>query len=476
MSAPAEVRETHIGLVLLAGGRAYKAKKPVRTAFCDFSTVELRRAAIARELELNSRLAPDVYLGTAELTGAGETEPVLVMRRMRESARLSTLVRSGADVRTHLRRTARLLAAFHAGAARGPAIRAAGSAEALWQRWLANVTEMEPYREAPLPGDVLDDVRRLAERFVAGRGPLLARRGERVVDGHGDLLAEDVFCLDDGPRVLDCLDFDDRLRFVDGLDDVAFLAMDLEHLGAPDAAEQLLDDYAEFSADPAPMSLRHHYVAYRAGVRAKVACLRHAQDGRRDTADEARAQLRLAHDHLRRGEPRLALVGGLPGTGKSTLAGALADLTGAVLLSSDRLRKEQAGLAASVSAAAEFHEGLYDAAHTDRTYDELVARAEALLHEGESVVLDASWTDARHRGRAADVAGRTESRLVQIECTAPPALAAERIRTRHDTVSDATPRIALALAEVAAPWPEAVPVATTSPPEVCACLAHDLWR
>ena len=99
----------------------------------------------------------------------------------------------------------------------------------------------------------------------------------RVVDGHGDLLADDIFCLDDGPRVLDCLEFDDRLRWLDGLDDAAFLAMDLERLGAPDLAARFLDWYAEFAGDPAPASLRHHYVAYRAFVRAKVACLRYDQ-------------------------------------------------------------------------------------------------------------------------------------------------------------------------------------------------------
>ena len=108
------------------------------------------------------------------------------------------------------------------------------------------------------------------------RDPLFAARAQagRIVDGHGDLLADDIFCLDDGPRILDCLDFDDRLRWVDGLDDAAFLAMDLERLGAPELAEQFTGWYAEYSGDPAPTSLRHHYAAYRSLVRAKVDFLR----------------------------------------------------------------------------------------------------------------------------------------------------------------------------------------------------------
>ena len=133
------------------------------------------------------------------------------------------------------------------------------------RRWAANVAEVRA--EPPvLPVDLVDAVDRLSGRFLAGREPLFTDRGTqgRIVDGHGDLITDDVFCLDDGPRALDCLEFDDRLRYVDGLDDVAFLAMDLERLGRPDLAEAWLDAYVEFSADPAPSALRHHYVAYRA--------------------------------------------------------------------------------------------------------------------------------------------------------------------------------------------------------------------
>ena len=99
----------------------------------------------------------------------------------------------------------------------------------------------------------------------------------RAVDGHGDLLADDIFCLDDGPRILDCIEFDEALRLGDGLSDVAFLAMDLEHLGRPDLAQRFLDAYREATADVWPSSLEHHHVAYRAQVRAKVAAIRAAQ-------------------------------------------------------------------------------------------------------------------------------------------------------------------------------------------------------
>src|SRR5690606_19188507 len=269
--------------------------------------------------------------------------------------------------------------------------------------WRDSFAQVRPFRGEVLDDELVGEIERLTEDFLSGRRPLFDDRiaTERIVDGHGDLLAEDVFCLDDGPRVLDCIEFDDRLRWLDGLDDAAFLAMDLERLGAPHLAERFLNWYVEFAADPAPASLRHHYVAYRAFVRAKVACLRHAQSGDPSAARDAATHTALTARHLRAGEVVLILVGGLPGTGKSTLAGRLADRLGAVLLRSDRLRKELSGIAPETPAAAPYGEGIYGAEWTERTYRELLARAERLLGHGESVVIDASWTRDAHRRAAA---------------------------------------------------------------------------
>ena len=473
------IAETHAGLVVLVGDRAYKSKKPVRTAFLDFSTPDRRAAALRRELELNRRISPDVYLGLGRFSGPDQAaETVLVMRRMPADRRLSTLVLAGAPVQDALCDLARLMAAFHTRAGRGPGIAVDGAAVALGGRWRANAAELGCYRGALLPDGLVDEIDRLATRFVAGRAMLLARRcaDGRVVDGHGDLIADDVFCLHDGPRVLDCLDFDDHLRHVDALDDVAFLAMDLERLGRPDLGAAFLDAYAEFSGDPAPASLRHHYIAYRALVRAKVACLRHDQTGARADAEAAVRYAELAHAHLRRGAVRLALVGGLPGTGKSTIAGALADRCGAVLLSSDRVRKELAGLDPTESATAGFREGLYSAEHTEALYRQLLERADALLARGESVVVDASWTSSGHRGAAAALAARLSSDLIALECRAPAEVAAQRIRSRGAVASDATADIAVAMAAAADPWPDAVVVDTTATLDRCATDVVDAWN
>jgi aminoglycoside phosphotransferase family enzyme len=480
----ADVRETHIGVVFLLGDRAYKLKKPVKTGFLDFSTPQRRLAACRREVELNRRLAPDVYLGISSVSAvvdarlpgpADPEEHMVVMRRMPDDRRLSALVRADVPVGGHLRALARSVAAFHAAAARGPEITAEGGRDAVARRWAANVAEVRA-QPPVLPIDLVDAVDRLSGRFLAGREPLFTDRGtqRRIIDGHGDLITDDVFCLDDGPRALDCLEFDDRLRYVDGLDDVAFLAMDLERLDRPDLAEAWLDDYVEFSADPAPSALRHHYVAYRAFVRAKVACLRSLQ-GDPDAAADAHRYTELAWRHLESGAVRLALVGGLPGTGKTTVAGGLADRAGAVLLSSDRLRKELAGLGPDDDASAPYGESLYSPARTDEVYGELLHRAGALLARGESVVLDASWTRRRHRRAAEELARHTHSDLVLLHCTAPPEMARQRLVTRRRTASDATAAIATALAATADPWPEAGVVLTTGSVADSVDRATALW-
>ncbi|MDD7967912.1 bifunctional aminoglycoside phosphotransferase/ATP-binding protein [Actinomycetospora lemnae] len=459
--APAVV-ETHTAVLWFAGDRVHKMKKPVDLGFCDFTTLERRREACLREIALNRRLSPEAYLGLESLLGPDgmACEYLVAMRRMPAERRLAALVRAGEPVDDQLRTLARRLAAFHSTAARGPAVDREGTVDAARARWTGVLDGLRRHAGTILPADVVDHVAAAAGAFLDGRRALFERRCRegRVVDGHGDLLADDVFCLPDGPVVLDCLEFDDHLRYVDGLDDAAFLAMDLERLGNAGLAERFLGWYAEFADDPAPPALRHHLTAYRAAVRSSVTCVRVDQGG--EGAELARDLLDLAAAHLDDGRVRLVLVGGLPGTGKTTVAGGLADRLGATLLSSDRVRKEIAGLDPSTGAAADYGTGLYGAEHTAATYGELLHRAEELLGLGESVVLDASWTAAAPREAATALAARASAALTSLRCEAPRAVADERIRRRRGSASDATPLVAAVMAADADPWLEATAIDT----------------
>ena len=464
----AQVAETHAAVVFLAGDRACKLKKPVNLGFLDFSTPQARAAACAREVELNREFAPDVYLGVAELRGPdGQVcDHLVVMRRMPAARRLSTLVCSRAPVAGPLRQVARILAARHAKAARGPQIAEQGSRDALHSRWADNIEQTRAIQarlapREPLDPAVIEETERLALRFLAGRAPLFdARiRDGRIVDGHGDLLADDIFCLDDGPRILDCLDFDDRLRWLDGLDDAAFLAMDLERLDALALAEQFMAAYADYSGDPVPVSLRHHYVAYRAFVRVKIACLRvgtgrpgggfrGAPSGRGGAAAPAGGCGHPGRDRRPAGD-RQVRAGR---RGRRRL--------GFTVLNSDRIRKELAGLPAETSARTSYGSGIYTGEWTERTYAELLHRAAVLLAHGESVIADASFASARQRTAAVAAAAGASADLVQLRCTASRELAARRMSARTGAVSDADQAIADQMAAVAEPWPHATVIDT----------------
>lgn len=465
MTDPAQMHETHVSIVFLLGDRAVKLKKPVRYPFIDFSTRELREQACRREVQLNRRLAPDVYLGVADVVGPDGTvcDHLVVMRRMSDACRLSTLVAEHAASDDDMSQLARLLAAFHAGADTSANIAAAGRRDAVRARWEAGFAEIQPFVGTVLDPGIEEEIERLVHNYLEGREPVFESRiaHGRVVDGHGDLLADDVFMLPDGPRVLDCLEFDDGLRYGDVLADVAFLAMDLERLGAAELASRFLAAYRELSGETHPSSLEHHYIAFRAHIRAKVACLR----GDPQSANEARALLDIALTHLRRARVVLTLVGGDPGAGKSTLAAGIADHTGWAVLRSDEVRKDLAGIAHTDRVASNVGEGIYNEGATAETYAELLGRAQLLLERGQPLVLDATWGDARRRADAAALATATSSELVEIRCDAPAAVRERRVglRARRGIdASDATIEVARELGARADPWPTATTVDTSN--------------
>ncbi|HET9877012.1 MAG TPA: AAA family ATPase [Mycobacterium sp.] len=307
-----------------------------------------------------------------------------------------------------------------------------------------------------LPPDLIREVDRLATTFLSGRAALFAERIDdgRIVDGHADLLADDIFCLPDGPVVLDCLDFDDKLRYVDGIDDAAFLAMDLEYLGRRDLADYFLGRYRSLADDSAPAALQHFYIAYRAAVRAKTDCLRFVQrdDG---ASEDALRHLDIALEHLGAAAVRLILVGGGPGTGKTTLAHRLAERVPAQVISTDDIRRElqQSGVISGERGV--LNAGLYTAENVAAVYDAVLQRAQRHLRRGESVILDGTWADPQQRRRARELADATSASMTELVCTAPQRTATHRIETRTETASDATPQIAAALSARDDGWPEA---------------------
>ncbi|HRW38224.1 MAG: AAA family ATPase [Acidimicrobiales bacterium] len=454
------VVETHSSVLFFLDDRVYKMKKAVDLGFLDFTTVEARREACRQEVALNRRMAPDAYLGVAEVIGPDRKtmEHLVVMRRMPDAGRLTACIGRGEDVDGALRAIARQLAALHDHRAPDPAHDRLGSLSSVRARWVAGFEQLADLaEEGTVASHPLEArIEELVLRYLAGRASLFehrVRRG-RIRDGHGDLQAEDIFVVDDVPQVLDCLDFSDEYRWGDVLADAAFLAMDLERLGRPDLGERFLALHREFGADTWPPSLAHHYVAYRAHVRAKVGVLRAVQRGEAP-GGEVDELLALALRHLEQGRVRLVVVGGAPGTGKSTTAGALADELGAALLRSDEVRRRDDGRG-------------YQPAEVRRTYDEVLAEARRLLGLGEHVVLDATYRSAEERAAVRRLAADAAADLTELRCVLDPHEAARRVARRIEAggdASDATPEVALALAADFDPWPEAVELDTACAPD-----------
>jgi hypothetical protein len=462
----AQVRETHTGVVVLLGDKAYKAKKAIKTDFLDFATPAQRETACAHEVALNSRLAPDSYLGVAHFAGLGgvPAEPVVVMRRYADSTRLASLVKNDHPVHDHLEDIADKVARFHAETLRSAAIDSYGTVDAVSARWRQNLVELQRYADTVIPDKSLAEVARLSAQFIAGRGELFAERinSRRIVDGHADLLADDIFCMPGKTAILDCLEFDDKLRYVDSIDDAAFLAMDLEFLGRRDLGEFFLDAYSRCARDPAPEALKHYYIAYRAVVRAKVDCVRFAQ-GHAEACTDARRHMDIALEHLRAGTVQLIVVGGGPGSGKTTLSQGLAEQSGAEVISTDDVRRELEHTGAIAGAIGVLDSGLYAPDNVALVYDEVLRRAHILLSRGSSVILDGTWRDPVHRARARRLAGQTQSPIVELTCTVALGEASERIENRRATTSDATPQIAAAMSEQTSAPTAGHPIDTTRP-------------
>lgn len=476
-SPQTRVVETHISTVFLCGNRAYKLLKPVSMGFLDYSSEDARVEAVEVELELNRRISPRVYLGTADVVEHGRVvDRFLVMERLPDDRRLPVIL-TQPGYEAHLREIARVVARFHAGERPAEIAARVASRDGVWKNWADNFESMAPFVGSILEPRAFDRVRRLVRRYLEHRDKVFADRIESgmVRDGHGDLTADDIFCLDDGPQILDCLAFSEDLRISDVLADVAFLAMDLDRLAGPSAAKCFMDFYVEFSNEHHPASLAHHYVAYRAHVRSKVALLRFAQ-GDHSAAFEARVYHELCLRHLEYSAVRLVLVGGGPGVGKSTLANAMGDNQGWVVLNSDERRKDITGHGHEERTHSEFGQGIYSAETTERVYCELLDQAALLMSRGESVVIDATWPDAEMRARAREVAGQCGATITEIECVIENETAKRRIATRNrtgaDGASEATPATFDRSMTGRDPWPDAHRVSNEGTAEQA--LAHAL--
>lgn len=493
--------QTHISHVFLSATRVYKLRKAVRLGFLDFGTRAARNADCLREVELNRRLAPDVYLGVAALRRAegsfrvdppgdgiadASCEHCVVMRRLPDGRDALSLLARGALRLEQLDAVAERLARFH------EAHRLGRPAPFSAEEWLARITAPveENFRSLAEEGCEGIDPGQVARTSAAARGFLDERAGafeERrtqgmAVDGHGDLHLEHVFFETDAapPLLIDCIEFREDFRRIDAAADAAFLAMDLLYRGHPRLAARFLARYARDTDDYGLFRVIDYYVSYRAAVRAKVAAIAASEpelepDQRKAAAGSAARHLDLAERTLQGGRPAaLVLVAGVVGSGKSSAAEVLAESLGGVVVSSDRVRKRQAGLAPTARTGDRVDAGLYTAKRTEAVYRGLLERAAPVLDGGRVAILDATFSRATHRGAARRFAHERGLPLRIFETRCPPAFLRERLERRKRVgadPSDAGPEL---LQTSLARWE---PIAASSPEEHQVVDTHEPdWR
>lgn len=456
-----DVRQTHISVVFIADNVVYKIKKPVRLPFLDFSTLELRRHYCDEEVRLNRRLAADVYLGVSPVTqngsrvafeGAGETiDWAVKMRRLPEDATLEQRLLRGEIDADHLQALARRVAEFHAQAAASKHIATFGEFETVARNVRENIDAAKHGVGETIHQSVCDQLAQLTERSLGDLRSLIESRAARGMprDTHGDLHLDHVYLFpDQSPPadlvIIDCIEFNERFRFADPVQDMAFLVMDLKFHGRRDLAEAFADAYFNATGDDEGRRLLPLYVSYRAAIRAKVEGLELAEPEIPEAERAAALQRARGHWLLALGEleeplrrPCLVMVGGLPGTGKSTLARGIADRAGFQVIRTDVVRKELAGLESTAAAHSDYRGGIYTAEWTARTYAECLRRAEQLLFEGQRVIVDATFSEEEQRRQFLDAAVAWGVPSLFFLCEADPSVVKTRITARRGDASDA---------------------------------------
>ncbi|CAN5730084.1 bifunctional aminoglycoside phosphotransferase/ATP-binding protein [soil metagenome] len=453
--AAVEVIETHASIVFIAGDHVYKLKKPVDFGFLDYSTLARRRLMCQLEVQLNRRLAPNVYLGIEKLVLAGDAiqfgetgeafEYLVHMRRLPDEATLAALVDDDTIDERQIDDIASTIGRFHQRMLGSPEIDRWGRPAAIEQNVEENLEQIQPFVGRSIPSGAYERIASYARGFLTEQHGLLNQRvlDGMIRDGHGDIRSDHVYLLDD-VTIIDCIEFNDRIRYGDVATDVGFLAMDLDARNRPDLSDRLISAYVAASRlDVTPVL--DFYRSYRAVVRGKVASFQLDQDGLADSERtqilrEARRYFHLAYRYSTadRG-PRLILMSGLTGSGKSTLARELTRALPAAMIDSDTTRKQLAGVSPTDRESVGYGEGIYSKAMTGRVYLELLTRARRLLKRGQTVILDATYTRQDDRRKAQELALELGAQFLITRCEAPEEVTRSRLAEREgdpSSVSD----------------------------------------
>ncbi|MBK8970750.1 MAG: AAA family ATPase [Hahellaceae bacterium] len=450
------VLETHISWVLLTGDYVYKIKKPMNFGFLDFTTLDKRKFYCDEEVRLNRRLAPDIYLDTIAIYGSTESPrfvadgnpPIEYAVRMRQFDPSSVLTQAQHPAKELSRLLTQVMVAvarFHeTGCAVATLDQPFGSADAILAPVVQNFEQIQPLLQDAADLVLLEQIRTWSLKEHERLAPLMNERKHdgKVRECHGDMHFGNIAVVNQAPLVFDCIEFNEEFRWIDVINDVAFLLMDLDDRGESGLGCQLLNVYLEETGDYAGVALLNYYKAYRAMVRCKVALFTLGAPG---LSDAARAELAAkAHGYLELGvgytgaaKPFLCLTQGRSGSGKTTVSSHLLQRVSAIRVRSDVERKRLAGLTPLAKSGSAKDEGIYTAELTSLTYQRLLDLADALLDVGHSVIVDATFLKQAQRKPFLELASRRHIKTQIAACQVDEHVARQRLDERKKQGKDA---------------------------------------
>lgn len=443
--------ETHISWVLVSGEFAYKFKKAVRFDFLDFSTLEARHHYCDEELRLNGKLAPDIYLDVLAITGtidnpafSGNGTPIEYAVRMRafpQDALWSHRLENGLLRDTDMEGLAVTLARFHAGATVAAPDSPWCTPQALQSIADETLDEIDTLLEEDRHKSAASALREWEARQRAALQAIFLERRARgfVRECHGDLHGGNILTLDNRVEAFDCIEFNDRLRWIDVMNDIAFTCMDLRFRRRGDLAATFLNRYLELTGAVDGLRVMPYYEVHRALIRCKVALLRKAQCAPGSVAAmeamrEAVAYLEFAGERARPRQPAILIAHGFSGSGKSTVARSLVASIDAIQLRSDVERKRMAGIPATSHEAA--GSALYGADVTQQTYARLLSLARTVVESGWRVIVDATFLRRAQRAPFAALATEMGVPFVILDVRASESTMRQRLAARERSGKD----------------------------------------
>lgn len=443
--------QTHISWIFLTGKYVYKIKKPVDFGFLDFTTLEKRKFFCEKELELNKRLAPDMYLEVVpinqskrniKIKGDGETvEYAVKMRELPQETMMLKLLENGNVDKSLIDRIAKIISDFHSKAER---INQVDSFDVINLNWNESFSQTKPFICQTISKDKFGYIEKTIRKFLTDNKTFFEKRNSegKIKDCHGDLHSGNIF-IADKIYIFDAIEFNERFRFTDVSSEVAFLAMDLAFHNKQELSNYFVEKYVEYSKDTELKKLLNFYKCYRAFVRGKVTSFKLGDKNISDKEKKesivlASKYFDLAFDYAKKLIPTLVIMCGLIGTGKSNLAKRIAKQLKGKTIRSDIVRKNLTTISPTTRKFDNYKEGNYADEFTGMTYKEMINIARENLTKGVSCVLDATFSKKKYRKEAANLAKELNSQFFIVECTCPEHIIKQRLerRMKGKSVSD----------------------------------------